>query len=223
MLFDKSSVQPEWYDGLMADVSVQEILDTLADAPLVSAPGQDEVSTGLWRIALHGSPDLCALVADLFTGCLRTSTFPSAWKTSVIVPLLKDALKERNMGNVRPISLQSCLGKLLNKILAHRLGRIFSSHPILHPAQRGFVNGGSIAKSIDELLDAWDWSRTGGGHELHTRLGASERAGACSASLAHAACVCGSHRRQSHRPPVVRAHCLRCVATLRCAAEPAAR
>ena len=161
MLFDKSSVKPEWYDGLMADVSAQEILDTLADAPLVSAPGQDEVSTGLWKIALHGSPELCALVADLFTGCLHTSTFPSAWKTSVIVPLLKDALKERNMSNVRPISLQSCLGKLLNKILAHRLGRIFSSHPILHPAQRGFVNGGSITKSIDELLDAWDWSRSG--------------------------------------------------------------
>ena len=105
MLFDKSSVQPEWYDGLMAAVSSQEILDTLADAPLVSAPGQDEVSTGLWKIALHGSPVLCTLVADLFTGCLRTSSFPSAWKTSVIVPLLKDALKERDMSNVRPISL----------------------------------------------------------------------------------------------------------------------
>ena len=169
MLFDKDSVQPEWYEGLMADVGAQEILDALADAPLVSAPGQDEVSSGLWKVALHGSPELCSLVADLFTGCLRTSSFPAAWKTSVIVPLLKDALKERDMSNVRPISLQSCLGKLLNKILARRLGRIFSRHPILHPAQRGFVSGGSIRKSIDELLDAWDWSRAGG-HELYTLL-----------------------------------------------------
>ena len=60
---------------------------------------------------------------------------------------------------MRPISLQSCLGKLLNKLLAHRLSHIFARHPILHPAQRGFINGGTITKCIDELLDAWDWSR----------------------------------------------------------------
>ena len=107
---------------------------------------------------------MCAL---LFSGCLRTASFPSAWKTSVIVPLVKDAHKERSMSNVRPISLQSCLGKLFNKLLAHRLGSIFARHPILHPAQRGFVHGGSIAKCIDELLDAWDWSRKGR-HELYT-------------------------------------------------------
>ena len=53
------------------------------------------------------------------------------------------------------------LGKLFNKILARRLGHILASHPILHPAQRGFILGGTTAKCIDELLDAWDWSRKG--------------------------------------------------------------
>ena len=139
----------------------------LKDAPLVSSPGQDEVSTGLWKVALLGCAGLRSLVSDLFCGCLRTSSFPSAWKTSVIVPLIKDEQKPRSMGNVRPISLQSCLGKLLNKVLAHRLGAIFASHPILNPAQRGFILGGSISKCIDELLDAWQWSRAGK-HELYT-------------------------------------------------------
>lgn len=37
--------------------------------------------------------------------------------------------------------------------------KILSLHPILHPSQRGFVLGGSITKCIDELLDAWEWSR----------------------------------------------------------------
>jgi hypothetical protein len=49
--------------------------------------------------------------------------FPSAWKTSVIVPLIKDE-KERTMSNVRPISLQSCLGKLFILVLALRLGEM---------------------------------------------------------------------------------------------------
>ena len=167
MLTDKASVEPQWYDGLMAEVDEHEILRTLAGSQQVTAPGQDGVSTGVWKIALQRSPLLCRMCALLFSGCLRTASFPVAWKTSIIVPLVKDVLKERSMTNVRPISLQSCLGKLFNKILAHRLSSIFARHPILHPSQRGFVHGGSIAKSIDELLDAWDWSREGH-HELHT-------------------------------------------------------
>ena len=45
-------------------------------------------------------------------------------KTSIIVPLVKDTAKGRVMSNIRPISLQSCLGKLLTKLLARRLGAI---------------------------------------------------------------------------------------------------
>lgn len=77
----------------------------------------------------------------------------------VIVPLVKDAKAPRRMNNIRPISLQPCLGKILNRILAYRLSIIFAQHPILNRAQRGFINGGTTIKCIDELLDAWDWSR----------------------------------------------------------------
>jgi len=90
MLFDKSSVKGEWFDGLMAPVAEHEITDALADAQLVSSPGEDGVSTGLWKLALIGCEELRTLVQSLFTGCLAHSFFPSAWKTSVIVPLVKD-------------------------------------------------------------------------------------------------------------------------------------
>jgi hypothetical protein len=102
-----------------------------------------------------------ALTAALFSSCLRTSSFSSAWKSSIIVPLVKDALKERSMrSNIRPISLQSCLGKLFNRIFARRLAAIIARYPILNIAQRGFITGGTTIKCVDELLDAWDVSRT---------------------------------------------------------------
>ena len=97
MLLDKAAVQAEWYDGLMRDVEGGELLAVMTDTPLVSAPGEDEVSSGLWKLALDRCEELRALVAALFTACLRSSTFPAAWKTSIIVPLLKDASKERSM------------------------------------------------------------------------------------------------------------------------------
>ena len=165
MLFDKPNIDSHWYDSLMRDVEGGELLATLADVPLISAPGEDEVSSGLWKLSLRSCELLRSLVSRLFTACLSKSIFPSCWKSSIIVPLVKDSKKERSMNNIRPISLQSCLGKLLNKLLAHRLGHIFAQHPILHPAQRGFINGGTITKCIDELLDAWEWGRTGGNKE----------------------------------------------------------
>jgi exonuclease III/ribonuclease HI len=167
MLNDKPSVKAEWYDGLMAEVTEAELFDVLKHCKVTSAPGEDEVSSGMWKVALQGNADLRLLVLRLYSACLRTSIFPGVWKSSIIVPLIKDAHKERTMSNVRPISLQSCLGKLLNRVLAWRLSGIFARHPILHPAQRGFINGGSIHKCIDELLDAWEWSRNGK-HELYT-------------------------------------------------------
>ena len=167
MMFDKSSVRAEWFDGLMAPMVAHEISDTLSDAKFVSSPGEDGVSTGLWKLALQGCDALQSLVLSLFSGCMALSFFPSAWKTSVIVPIVKDDNKERAMSNVRPISLQSCLGKLFMKVLAHRLGSIFARFPILNPAQRGFIHGGSITKCIDELLDAWEHGRTNKS-ELHT-------------------------------------------------------
>ena len=159
MLLEKPNVMPAWFDGLMAPMKQPELLDALSSSKLVSSPGEDEVCTGLWKMALHGCPSLGKLVCALFSACLRLSFFPSAWKTSVIVPLVKDEKKERMMNNVRPISLQSCLGKLFMLVLALRLGEILARHPILHTAQRGFIRGSSITKCIDELLDAWEHGR----------------------------------------------------------------
>ena len=159
MLQEKLSVRAEWYSGLMQPVTEEELLDVLQHVRLISAPGQDEVSSGVWKLALQGSPHARTAVAALFSACLRSSIFPRAWKSSVIVPLIKDTHKERTLSNIRPISLQSCLGKLLNKLLAHRLSDIFARHPILNASQRGFILGGCTSKCIDELLDVVQWSK----------------------------------------------------------------
>ena len=169
MLFDKPHIDSSWYDPLMQPITGDELLAVLSDTALQTSPGEDQVSSGVWKLAIQGSPCARRWVSSLFTACLQSSYFPAAWKSSIIHPLIKDALKERSMSNIRPISLQSCLGKLFNKVLAYRLAKILSLHPILHPSQRGFVLGGSITKCIDELLDVWDWSRCSRPkHELYT-------------------------------------------------------
>ena len=108
MLFCKDSVNARWWGGLSGPIEEAELTKTLKTTDFVSAPGEDGVATGVWRIALEGSPVLRLLVSILFSRCLALRTFPRVWKTSVIVPLIKDDKKERTASNVRPISLQSC-------------------------------------------------------------------------------------------------------------------
>ena len=159
MLFSKPGIDAGWYAPLMAPVLNAELQQAASGLPLISAPGEDGVSSGVWKIAIAGSGTLRSHLCTLFTLCLTTSVFPAGWKTGIIIPLLKDSNKERSMSNIRPITLQSCLGKLLSRLLAERLASIFERHPILNTSQRGFINGGSTHKCIDELLDAWRWSR----------------------------------------------------------------
>jgi len=160
MLYHKPNIDPHWYDGLMDPPTEHELLELIRESPLVAAPGQDEVSIGVWKLAIQGDETIRKWVLELFSACLLTASFPSTWKTSIIVPLVKDEKKERTMSNIRPISLQNSLGKLFTKLLAYRLARIFQQHPILNPSQRGFILGGTTMKCIDELLDTWNWSRT---------------------------------------------------------------
>jgi hypothetical protein len=65
MLFDKPSILPEWYEGLMDEVTEEELIVLVADVPLVSAPGLDEVSPGVSKIALQGRAAMRTHVATL--------------------------------------------------------------------------------------------------------------------------------------------------------------
>ena len=67
MLFDKSSVRAEWFDSLMAPVARKEIREALADTKFISSPGEDGVSTGLWKLALEGSDILCSPALQSFS------------------------------------------------------------------------------------------------------------------------------------------------------------
>ena len=159
LLHDKQSVDPQWYKSLMDPVTEEDLINIASDASLTSAPGRDGVATGVWKIALQESKRMREVVCTLFNACIRTQAIPDTWKDSIILPFVKKVENERTMNNIRPISLQNCLGKLFSKVLARRLGLIFMTHPILNPSQRGFLPGGTTIKCIDELLDTWSWSR----------------------------------------------------------------
>lgn len=93
----------------------------------------------------------------IFNTSLATGIFPSAWKTAKIVPVFKSG-DENLVSNYRPISILSCLAKLLESLVCPciiRHTRLFLSN-----FQHGFVQHRSTATNLvdfsESLLESLD-------------------------------------------------------------------
>ncbi|GFT83620.1 probable RNA-directed DNA polymerase from transposon X-element [Trichonephila clavipes] len=64
--------------------------------------------------------------------------FPNAWKTAVVIPILKPGKNPKLAESHRPISLLPILSKLAEKIIAARLNDYLENENILVPEQHGF-------------------------------------------------------------------------------------
>lgn len=154
------NIAPQWYDSLMEDFTAAEIKRLGSSLKRVASPGSDGVSAGIWKILISGSERTTLGLKLLFNASLRQRYFPQISKHATIVPLLKKVSAGPALTNIRPISLQNSLFKIMSKGLAHRLAQIFAKHQILHPAQQAFIKGGATSKCIDTLLDVWEDANT---------------------------------------------------------------
>jgi len=100
-----------------------------------TAPGPDALRYSHWRRFDPHSH----ILAAAFNAVHRLSHAPSNWKTSTTVLLHKKGDKA-DIGNWRPISLASTMGKLYSACLARRLLAWSSAHQRLSPAQKGFIS-----------------------------------------------------------------------------------
>jgi len=155
----RENIDASWYDGLMCTTNEEEVLSICSSCKYIVAPGMDKVSAGVWRVCVEQNESVRWAVTLLFNSCLRLRKIPESGKKSIIVPILKKPLGEKEMSNVRPISLQNAITKMVTKLLACRLGRILAANRILHPAQEGFLKGGASFKCIDTLLDIWEHAK----------------------------------------------------------------
>jgi ribonuclease HI len=90
------------------------------------------------------------LLPQLFTACLRFAAHPPEWKTANCVVIPKPGKKSySHPKSYRPISLQSCFGKLLESIVAKRLSHAALICGATHPSQMGAQPENS---AIDALL-----------------------------------------------------------------------
>jgi hypothetical protein len=124
------------------------------------------VGAGVWKLLLSRSPKLCEIVAQFCSAVVQSGIWPSAGKRSVIVPIPKKAWGGRGLDNIRPITLQSALCKLISKVLARRLTEGLVRNKLLHPSQQAFLPSGDMHRCVDTLILAWRRNRNQSSYSL---------------------------------------------------------
>ena len=120
------------------------------------------LSNWILKIIIHPLSDILAyLVNKVFFSAI----FPDCLKIARIVPIHKnDSLNE--LSNYRPISLISCLSKLIEKIFKSKIELYLKNHNILNKNQYGFRKGFSTEDAVLHFVNEVVRNSDNGNHTL---------------------------------------------------------
>jgi hypothetical protein len=113
------------------------------------APGADDIPPSfikeLGPIALT---ELLSIYNESFTD----ADLPQSWRHSIIIPLLKAGKPASEVESYRPVSLTSCLVKLLERLISSRLYTLAENRGWFAKQQAGFRKGRSCEDQVIKLI-----------------------------------------------------------------------
>ena len=89
------------------------------------------------KIVKNTANTIASFLAVLFNKCIAEGVFPSCFKIARVTPIFKGGDKH-DPGSYRPISLLPTIGKILERIVAHRVLKYLHKAGILSEHQFGF-------------------------------------------------------------------------------------
>jgi hypothetical protein len=135
----------------LSDISTtpNEVAKILQSLDLGKAHGVDGVSV---RLLKETSESISVPLSCLFNESFNKSSVPSAWKKANVSPIHKKDSRSV-VGNYRPISLLSTLGKVQERIVYRRLYRFLSDNNLLTPKNSGFKEKDSAIYQLISIVD----------------------------------------------------------------------
>ena len=80
--------------------------------------------------------------------------FPSQWKCSKVVPLLKKG-EVTDPKNYRPVALLPVLSKIMERVVFEQMISYLEENKILHPSHHGFRSKHSTCTALLEMQELW--------------------------------------------------------------------
>ena len=129
---------------MMSPVTPKELDDTINSLQSDKAEGQDGITNEMLK---NTGVQARKMILDMFNNIMAGGLVPPDWKVGDVVLVLKKP-PQTDVSNYRPITLISCVSKLLTKILAKRLSAAVDKEDIIGPEQNGFRASRSCSDNI---------------------------------------------------------------------------
>lgn len=113
-----------------------------------SSPGKDNITYSMIK---NCHEKLQMEILKIYNKIFSEQVFPAEWRTAIIIPILKPGKNPQETTSYRPISLTSCLSKLLEKILNIRLMWFLESNNLISEIQAGYRNNLSTTDLMTRL------------------------------------------------------------------------
>ena len=127
------------------EIDLDELKKTIKKVKKDSSPGPDNISYNL----IKNLPEsFLKKILNFFNLCLSTSKLPKQWKISNITMIPKKKIS-KDPSKYRPISVTSCLGKILERIIRNRLYKYLEEKSLICLQQSGFR---SHRRTADNLV-----------------------------------------------------------------------
>ena len=110
-----------------------------------SSPGLDQITYSMIKSA---HPTMQTLILSTFNRILIEQAFPVSWKTNVVVPIAKPRKDAYDPKNYRPITLSSCMCKLVEKMANVRLVWYLERNGHINALQCGFRKNKNTADAL---------------------------------------------------------------------------
>ena len=131
------------------EIFEQDISDVISTLQVNKAIGPDNISHKMLKETIHSvSVPLCLL----FNRSLRECVFPKQWKSANVLPLFKNG-DPSVLSNYRPVSLLSCVGKIMERVMFKYVYNYFHSNDLFYKYQAGFLPGHSTVYQLIEMYD----------------------------------------------------------------------
>src|SRR5688572_2021749 len=139
---------PDTYINL--PFSLSELNSAIKTCKNDKAAGPDDIP---YEFIKHFPDEFNHTLLDFYNYIWNTGTIPAAWKHAVVLPVHKASKPKEEPTSYRPISLTSCLCKVLEKLATNRLTHYLESNHLLANCQTGFRKNRSTLDQILKLQD----------------------------------------------------------------------
>lgn len=132
-------------------IQINDFKNLLAGTKSKSAAGEDGITYSVLKLCADNT---VSKICDVLNQCLEENVFPKQWKSAKVRMLPKPQKDHSKAVSYRPISLLSCLGKILERYIYIYLIKELNGKKFFKDIQAGYSKGRSPQEHLFRLTQS---------------------------------------------------------------------